>query len=67
MVKEYFVTDIRYNKDDECIEDVFVAKKEKDYTFLTTSEFKTSRRQKLHWTWLKLWLGASQWVVDCKS
>ena len=67
MVKEYFVTDIRYNKDDECIEDVFVAKKEKGYMFLTTSVFKTSRRQKLHWNWLKLWLGASQWVADCKS
>ena len=40
MVKEYFVKEISYNKDDECNEDVFVAKKENDYMFLTTSKFK---------------------------
>ena len=28
MVKDYFVKDISYNKDDECNEDVFAAKKE---------------------------------------
>ena len=33
MVKEYFVEKISYNKDDECNEDVFAAKKENDYMF----------------------------------
>ena len=40
MVKEYFVKEISYNKDDEYNEDVFAAKKENDYMFLTTSKFK---------------------------
>ena len=40
MVKEYFVKEISYNKKDECSEDVFTAKKENDYMFLTTSKFK---------------------------
>ena len=40
MVKEYFVKEICYNKEDECSEDVFAAKKENDYMFLTTSKFK---------------------------
>ena len=40
MVKEYFVKKISYNKEDECNEDVFAAKKENDYMFLTTSKFK---------------------------
>ena len=40
MVKEYFVKKIAYNKDDKCNEDVFAAKKENDYMFLTTSKFK---------------------------
>ena len=40
MVKEYFVKKISYNKGDECNEGVFAAKKENDYMFLTTSEFK---------------------------
>ena len=40
MVKEYFVKKISYNKKDECSEDVFAAKKENDYMFLTTSKFK---------------------------
>ena len=40
MVKEYFVKTISYNKGDECNEDVFAAKKENDYMFLNTSEFK---------------------------
>ena len=40
MLKEYFVKKISYNKDDECNEDVFAAKKENDYMFLTTSKFK---------------------------
>ena len=39
MVKEYFVKQISYNKDDEYNEDVFAAKKE-NYMFLTTSKFK---------------------------
>ena len=40
MVKEYFVKEISYNKDDECNENVFAAKKENDYMFLTTSTIK---------------------------
>ena len=40
MVKEYFLKEISYNKDDECDEDVFAAKKENDYMFLTTPKFK---------------------------
>ena len=40
MVKEYFVKEICYNKEDECNEDVFAAKKENNYMFLTTSKFK---------------------------
>ena len=40
MVKEYFVKEISYNKDDECNENVFTAKKENDYMFLTTSTIK---------------------------
>ena len=39
MVKEYFVKEICYNKEDECNEDVFAAKKENNYMFLTTSKF----------------------------
>ena len=39
MVKEYFVKEISYNKDDECNEDVLAAKKENDYMFLSTSKF----------------------------
>ena len=31
---------ISYNKEDECNEDVFAAKTENDYMFLTTSKFK---------------------------
>ena len=38
MVKEYFVKEISYNKE-ECNEDVFAAKKESDYMFLITSKF----------------------------
>ena len=66
MVKEYFLKQqISYNKDDECNEDLFAAKKENNYMFLTTSKFKS-----LH---VKDYAGpglsydASQWVVDCKS
>ena len=33
MVKEYFVKKISYNKEDECNEDVFAAKKESYYIF----------------------------------
>ena len=40
MVKEYFVKKIAYNKKDEYNEDVFAAKKENNYMFLTTSKFK---------------------------
>ena len=40
MVKEYFGNIIlAYNKDEKCNEDVFAAKKENDYMFLTTSKF----------------------------
>ena len=42
MVKDYFVKEISYNKGDECNEDVFAAKKESNYMFLTTSKFKFS-------------------------
>ena len=44
MVKEYFVKNITYNKEDECNEDVLAAKNENDYMFLITSKF-----QFLHW------------------
>ena len=40
MAKEYFVKRICYNKEDECSEDVLVAKKENNYMCLTTSKFK---------------------------
>ena len=40
MVKEYFVKGISYNKEDECSENVFAAKKENNYMFLSTSNFK---------------------------
>ena len=40
MVKEYFLKELSYNKEDECNEDVLVAKKENDYMFLTTPKFK---------------------------
>ena len=33
MLKEYFVKEISYNKEDECNEDVFAAKKESYYIF----------------------------------
>ena len=39
IVKEYCVENISYNNDDECNEDVFAAKKENDYMFLTTSKY----------------------------
>ena len=39
MVKEYFAKKIAYNKEDECNEDVFAAKKDNNYIFLTTSKF----------------------------
>ena len=40
MVKKYFMKEISYNMESEYNEDVFAAKKEKDYMFLTTSKFK---------------------------
>ena len=40
MVKEYFVKEISYNKDNKRNEDVFAATKENDYIFLTTSKLK---------------------------
>ena len=61
MVKEYFVKEIGYNKDDKCNEDVFAAN---DYMFLTTSKFKFLDVKNYigdgisYDTWL------SQWVVD---
>ena len=39
MVKNYFMKEISYNKESEYNEDVFAAKKENDYMFLTTSKF----------------------------
>ena len=40
MVKKYFVKEISYNKDDECNEDVYAAKKGNDCMFLITPKFK---------------------------
>ena len=40
MVKVYLVKEISRNKEDECNDDVFVAKKENDHIFLTTPKFK---------------------------
>ena len=40
MAKEYFLKEISYSEDDECKEDVFSAKKENNYMFLTTPKFK---------------------------
>ena len=40
MVKEYFAKKISYNKEDECNEEVFAAKKENNYMLLTTSKYK---------------------------
>ena len=64
MVKEYFVKEVCYNKEDECNEDVLAAKNENDYMFLSTPKF----------TFLDVKnyvglanRGLSQWVVDCKS
>ena len=42
MLKEYFVKEISYNKEDEYSEVMFAAKKKNDYMFLTTSKFKFS-------------------------
>ena len=39
VVKKYFVKNKACNKEDECNEDVFAAKKESDYMFLTASKF----------------------------
>ena len=40
MVKEYFANKFSYNKEGECNEDMFAPKKDNDYIFLTTSNFK---------------------------
>ena len=40
MVNEYFVKEICHNKEDECNEDAFAARKENTYMFLTTPKFK---------------------------
>ena len=40
MVEVYLVKEISHNKEDECNDDVFVAKKENDHIFLTTPKFK---------------------------
>ena len=40
MVKEYFVKEISYNKEGEYNVDLFAAKKENGYMFLSTSKFK---------------------------
>ena len=65
MVKEYFVIKISYSKKDECHEDVFAAKKENDYMFLTTSKFKSLDVK--NYIGPSLSYDASQWVEDCKS
>ena len=54
MVKEYFVKKNSYNKKDECSKDVFVAKNENKYMFLTTSKCKFLDVKKLRCAWLKL-------------
>ena len=40
MLREYFVRQISYNKEDECNVDMFSAKKQSDYMFQTTPKFK---------------------------
>ena len=55
MVEEYFAKRFCCNREDECSEDVFAAKQEYNYMFLTTPKFKIFRRQNLHWTCFKLW------------
>ena len=40
MVKKYFVKGISYNREGAYNEDVFAAKKENNYMFLTTPKFK---------------------------
>ena len=40
VVKKYFVKNMAYNKEGECNEEVFVAKKESEYMFLITPKFK---------------------------
>ena len=38
-MKKYFLKEINLKNEHDCNEDVFVSKKEKNYTFLTTSKF----------------------------
>ena len=40
MTKKYLAKRISFNKEYDCNEDVFVAKKGNNYMFLTTSKFK---------------------------
>ena len=67
MVKKYFMKEISYNKESECNEDVFAAKKENDYMFLTTSKFKFLDVKNFIGPALSYDAWLSQWVVDCKS
>ena len=39
MMKKYFLKEINLKNGHDCNEDVFASKKEKNYTFLTTSKF----------------------------
>ena len=39
VLKKYFVKNIAYDKEDECNEEVFVAKKENENMFLITPKF----------------------------
>ena len=64
MVKEYFVKEIGYNKDDKCNEDVFAAN---DYMFLTTSKFKFLDVKNYIGDGISYDAWLSQWVVDWKS
>ena len=64
MVKEYFVKEIGYNKDDKCNEDVFAAN---DYIFLTTSKFKFLDVKNYIGDGISYDAWLSQWVVDWKS
>ena len=69
VVKTYFVKNMAYNKEGECNEEVFVAKKENGYMFLITSKFKFLDVKNYIGSgisWYKS-MCCSQWAVGCKS
>ena len=61
MVKEYFVKEMSYDKDDKCNEDMFAAN---DYMFLTTSKFKFLDVKNYIEDGISYDAWLSQWVVD---